>query len=1284
MKPRWAVFLFLSLACLVLLLVQQRLFLHAETQKAKSPRPTTRPAQQYFPGRLIVKFKSGIEPTAVPALMKAHQIADMRPLFQQAQDKFVAAHQRPGLSRIFMLDVPPQEDLELLAAELQKDASVEYAEPDYLIPLEAIPSDSLFARQQYLPQIKAPQAWEIGRGDSSVIIAIIDSGTDWQHPDLAANVWRNVDEILDGLDNDNNGFIDDVRGWDFVDGAPNAYPGEDAATPDNDPMDFAGHGTGVAGVAAAVTNNARGIAALSWNVKLMPLRVGWLRIDGVSLVDVAWTAAAFVYAADNGAHVANLSAGSSRVVAEAAAYAFQKGVVITGAAGNASNEEAFGLNTTPFTLSVAGVNDSDEYASYTSFGDWVKVCAPSGDLKRRRPGILTTFLNHGFEELQGTSFAAPLAASLAALVKSQHPGWSPAQITFQVVETADNIDALQPDYLQGKLGRGRINAQRALTETVIAAPQISLVAVKIDDRAGNGNGFWEAGETIQLAVSLRNDWGEAPGLAAEISSEDYAGRVMKSSADFGALPGISDLSGNEKNNAADPFVVSASAEALPHRVAFKLNLRAHGGYQKIFDFHLALSPSILLVDDDDGKNNIENYYTEILDSLGLGFDIFTHANAGLDSNLLKKYATVIWACEWAFPSLNADDRSELQKFLHAGGNLFISGQDIGWDLCDPASGFSNEFNLSAGASQTFYEQFLRARYLRDDANAQHLTGINGDPISDGLQFDLVLPGRTISEYLPSEIFPLAPATGIFKYPNGQFGATRYAGDYRLVYFAFGGYEAIAPKAQRDLVMPRVLNWLNGFQLEHTPLRDTDDTTRARLVAVKIVSEISPPQRVELYWDTDGQLPFHKVAMQSEGDGNYSAAIPPQFNQTVEYFFFVTTARGFAAPLQKYSYSTFPDLIPPVLENLSQVQNSLYRSAPRAISVNIHDVNGVDTANVKVHYRSSAGDSGFSQMFPNPERPGEFHGGLGGGYDYGDTVFYRVMATDLALNRNRAATPEKYFLIGLHDFEYEFLREWVIDSSGSPLSAWGITTTKAFSGAVAAHSNPGRNYPLNFNSALASFISFDENAVELSFVEQHFFQDSQEDFGILEIRNSQSSVWQAVSTEFRGTQGQWQKQSFIIPRPLNTSAGYFRFRVQTDNQRGLPKAGWFIDDVRLKSVSSVSVCQPEAGTLPTAFHLAQNYPNPFSPGTAAKSLTAIRVELPAPAEINITVFDLLGRRVANLISEKKAAGVHHLFWRGEDDAGRRVAAGIYVYRMRALSAEGKTIFQSARKLAVLPE
>ncbi len=348
------------------------------------------PKKPYFPGQLLVKFKADAgdinKNSALSNFSSKYRIEKIEKAFPQKQFNALKQTAENELSLMAVLTVSSATDIEMLARRVSSDPLVEYAEPNYFVAKDAIPNDPLYGQLQHLPQVKAPQAWDISQGDTNVVIAVLDTGVDWDHPDLAAAIWRNYNEIPDnGIDDDNNGFIDDIRGWDFVTGvAGDAYLGEDGDIPDNDPMDFDGHGTHVAGIAAAVTNNASGISSLAWTAKIMPLRMGYHTKSGGGLGTLLWMAQAFVYAGDNGAHVANLSfgTGNGRYVIDGARYAFQKGTVICHSAGNSNNENVGALGATPFALSIAALNEYDVKASYSTYGVEVDVSAPGGGRTR--------------------------------------------------------------------------------------------------------------------------------------------------------------------------------------------------------------------------------------------------------------------------------------------------------------------------------------------------------------------------------------------------------------------------------------------------------------------------------------------------------------------------------------------------------------------------------------------------------------------------------------------------------------------------------------------------------------------------------------------------------------------------------------------------------------------------------------------------------------------------------------------------------------------------------------
>ncbi|MCH7495422.1 MAG: hypothetical protein IH825_04925 [Candidatus Marinimicrobia bacterium] len=203
--------------------------------------------QKFLPDVLLVKFKTYAESpesaASANALLTINGAVGYERLFKSFKTLPSPKNNVPDLRTVFRVFLAPGSNVKAIAARLSADPRIEYAEPDYLFPIEGIdPNDPLYPIQFQFPQVKAPAAWDIATGDPTVIVAIIDTGVDWDHPDLIDNIWNNADEIDgNGIDDDGNGFADDVRGWDFVTGqSGDAWPGEDADVSDNDPMDFHG------------------------------------------------------------------------------------------------------------------------------------------------------------------------------------------------------------------------------------------------------------------------------------------------------------------------------------------------------------------------------------------------------------------------------------------------------------------------------------------------------------------------------------------------------------------------------------------------------------------------------------------------------------------------------------------------------------------------------------------------------------------------------------------------------------------------------------------------------------------------------------------------------------------------------------------------------------------------------------------------------------------------------------------------------------------------------------
>ncbi len=284
--------------------------------------------------------------------------------------------------------------------------------------------------------IQAPEAWDITTGSPNVVIAIIDTGVDYTHLDLAANIWNNTDEIPNnGIDDDNNGYIDDVMGWDF------AYN-------NNDPMDGFGHGTGCAGIAAAVGNNGIGITGVAWNCKIMPVKV----LNDQGMGSTSNIVKGIKYAADNGADVISISIGSDDTsrMRDAVNYAYSKGVFICAAAGNGASDTKNYPGAYENVTAVAFTNLRDKVHDSSSYGDWVDIAAPGSFLYTTAPSQNYTYFGL-------SSGATPQVAGAAALLKSKDPSLTPAEIKTLLCNNTD------PYTGSHYIGTGRLNAYKALS-----------------------------------------------------------------------------------------------------------------------------------------------------------------------------------------------------------------------------------------------------------------------------------------------------------------------------------------------------------------------------------------------------------------------------------------------------------------------------------------------------------------------------------------------------------------------------------------------------------------------------------------------------------------------------------------------------------------------------------------------------------------------------------------------------------------------------------------------------
>ena len=479
----------------------------------------------YMPGRVVVQFKEGVVPVtghaktglnsfdAVASPFGIYRVQQAFPVIEAAAAKRALLPAARKLRRMYYVEYSGPFDPWEVVSGLLRSKEVERAEPHFTYELagnmskaairdhnpagRVVPDDELYDDQTHLNGMEMEAAWDVVKGeDGNVVVAITDGGTYWRHQDLRDNVWVNADEIPgNGIDDDNNGYVDDVHGWDFSDST-------------NDPTGADGHvgldhATSVTGVVAAVANNGIGIAGTSWNAKFMPVNSSCLLDAGL-----CWSAAATVYAAENGADVITAAYGravDSFLLADAMEFAVEHGAVVVAAGGNHNhNIDDMPLYPAsyPTTLSVGGTRKNSDRTSQHVFGRSLDVVAAAKDVN-------TTILGNQYDVADGTSLSVPIVAGVAALVRTQWPDYGVYEVMEQIRQTADNIDEAQPISRRGLMGRGRVNARRAVTEE--ATPGIRMV--KFDWKDADGNGDLVPGESFTVEADFVNYGGDARALS---------------------------------------------------------------------------------------------------------------------------------------------------------------------------------------------------------------------------------------------------------------------------------------------------------------------------------------------------------------------------------------------------------------------------------------------------------------------------------------------------------------------------------------------------------------------------------------------------------------------------------------------------------------------------------------------------------------------------------------------------------------------------------------------------
>jgi serine protease len=524
---------------------------------------------EYLTDRFIVTTRVGVpsldidHTLAGKALTGVNSIDNLCALNQvvSVEPFYPAPVRLPGLralvSRMYVFHVAPGSNVISAVSAFSTCQDVECCDP-YIIPvLDYTPNDPSRGSQWHLTKTQAYAAWDIIRGDTTrySIVGISDTGVYWMHPDLAANMWINVPEDLDGngtldsldingIDDDGNGYVDDVIGWDF-------------ARNDNDPREDAPiHGTHVAGCASEVTDNGLNGAGLGFRARILAAKGG--SHDTLTQVYPAMT-----YAADNGAQIINCSWGSpsfNQSYQNLMNQIWAEGVVIVAAAGNSSSNQFFYPAAYNNVVSVAATTSSDTKASFSNYGTWIDVCAPG-------QGIYSTFGPSGMQSLDGTSMASPVTCGVLALLRAQNPSWTNLEIVSTLESTCDNIDNLNPSY-RNMLGHGRVNAFNAVGSASV--PRITIVGQNLIV-PGDPDSTLNPGDQFNFSMTLHNAWANADSVWVTLHSNDLT--FTDSSVFFGTIG-----HGLDQNNDSNPFQGSANIDIIPGLKPVYVHITASGGY----------------------------------------------------------------------------------------------------------------------------------------------------------------------------------------------------------------------------------------------------------------------------------------------------------------------------------------------------------------------------------------------------------------------------------------------------------------------------------------------------------------------------------------------------------------------------------------------------------------------------------------------------------------------------------------------------------------------------------
>ncbi|MFN8369231.1 MAG: S8 family serine peptidase [Bacteriovoracaceae bacterium] len=425
---------------------------------------------------LALAFNKNYLVRVKPEIKSSTVISELLPF----QSKIIRDYKKLGL---LLIEIPDLNKLNRIQKELLPKLFL-YLEEDFKLKAFVSPNDDQYGNQTELARLDIEKSWDKTTGSNDIIVAVIDTGISANHSDLKNQVYVNSKEIPDnGIDDDKNGFVDDVSGWNFVNN-------------DHKPIDLNGHGTHVSGTIGAEGNNSIGVTGINWDIKIMPVQF----LDGEGSGNSSDAISAIFYAADNGAKIINASWGGgsfSKSLLDAINYAGKKEVLFVAAAGNdSSNSDAKPSYPASYDssaiISVASTDDVGKLSSFSNFGlTQVDLAAPGGK-------ILSTYLNDSYKRLSGTSMATPMVVGLAALMLSYRPDLTLIQLKNGLLNSVK-----YHENFKGKFStEGEINGLKALNQ--LDDTSLQIWPQKLNLKAGTDYIFNTFGGTAPFSWTISN------------------------------------------------------------------------------------------------------------------------------------------------------------------------------------------------------------------------------------------------------------------------------------------------------------------------------------------------------------------------------------------------------------------------------------------------------------------------------------------------------------------------------------------------------------------------------------------------------------------------------------------------------------------------------------------------------------------------------------------------------------------------------------------------------------